>query len=129
MITDARGSAVLRIQGSTVAYRVSYCNLESDIEQAHIHIGARDTTGGIAVFLCTDLGNDPTGTAPLCPKAPGQLEGVIDATDVVGPATQGVPAGTIADLIEALREGFAYINIHTVVSPAGEIRGDVPAHD
>ena len=45
VITDARGTAVLRIQGSTVAYRVRYRNLESDIEQAHIHIGAKRHDG------------------------------------------------------------------------------------
>ena len=47
VITDARGAAVLQIQGNTVTYRVRYRDLESDIEQAHIHIGAKDTTGGI----------------------------------------------------------------------------------
>jgi hypothetical protein len=128
VITDARGAAVLQIQGNTVTYRVRYRDLESDIEQAHIHIGAKDTTGGIAVFLCTDLGNGPAGT-PSCPPAPGELSGVINAADVLGPAAQGVPPGSIGDLITALRRGLAYLNIHTVISPAGEIRGDVPRHD
>ena len=129
VITDARGTAVLRIQGNTVAYHVRYRNLESDIEQAHIHIGAKDTTGGIAAFLCSDLGNDPTGTAPFVRPRRGSSGCDRCCGCAVGPAIQGVPPGTIADLIEALRKGFAYINIHTVVSPAGEIRGDVPAHD
>ena len=43
VITGGRGTAVLRINGNTISYRVRYRNLESDIEQAHIHIGAADT--------------------------------------------------------------------------------------
>ena len=54
--------------------------------------------------------------------------GVIDAADVIGPATQGIAPGEIADLQKAIRAGLAYINIHTVDSPAGEIRGDLHRH-
>lgn len=130
VITSGRGDAVLRIQGSTVAYDVRYRNLESDIEQAHIHIGDDDNTGGIAVFLCSDLTTPapPAGT-PACPPAPGRLTGVIDAGDVLGPVAQGVPVGSIDDLIRAIRAGLVYVNIHTVVSPAGEIRGDIKRRD
>lgn len=124
VITDGRGSATLRIQGASLVYDVRYLDLESDIEQAHIHIGDDDTTGGIAAFLCSDLGNGPAGTAS-CPPAPGRLTGAIVASEVIGPAAQGVPPGNIAKLIRAVRAGLVYINIHTVGSPAGEIRGDV----
>jgi hypothetical protein len=54
---------------------------------------------------------------------------VIDASDVLGPEAQGVPVGGINDLIRAIRAGLVYINTHTVVSPAGEIRGDIKRHD
>jgi CHRD domain len=131
VITFGRGTAVLRIQGNTVAYNVQYRDLGSDIEQAHIHIGADDTTGGIAAFLCNDLTlpvPPPPGTAS-CPPAPGQLVGVIDAAEVIGPAAQGVAPGDIQALIRAIRTGLAYVNIHTVISPAGEIRGDVNRQD
>jgi hypothetical protein len=127
VITSARGIAVLRIVGATVQYNVRYWDLESDIEQAHIHIGARDTTGGVAAFLCSDLAGPPPGTAP-CPASPGQLVGVIEASEVIGPVAQGIAPGEIADLQKAIRSGLAYINIHTVVSPAGEIRGDLHQH-
>jgi hypothetical protein len=127
VITDGRGIAVLRINGNTISYRVRYRNLD-DIQQAHIHIGAADTVGGIAAFLCSNLGTGTPGT-PLCPPAPGELTGVIDTADVLDLPAQGVPAGSIADLITALRRGLAYVNIHTAASPMGEIRGDVPAHD
>ena len=102
VITSARGNATLRIIGNTVAYNVRYRDLASDIQQAHIHIGADDTTGAIAVFLCTNLGNGPEGTAACAPPRSGQLVGVIEAADVLDDpelATQGISAGDIAGLI------------------------------
>ncbi len=117
VITDARGTAVLRIQGSTVAYRVRYRNLdERHRAGAHPHRCQTTRRAVLPLFLCSDLGNDPSGTAACPSEAPGQLAGVIDAADVVGPCgAQGVPAGRRStDLIEALRAGLAYINIHTV---------------
>src|SRR3712207_2587267 len=42
-----------------VRWRLSYSALEGDITQAHIHLGGRHQSGGIAVFLCTNLGNGP----------------------------------------------------------------------
>ena len=129
VITDARGTAVLRIQGNTVAFNVRFRDLATDIVQAHIHIGARDTTGGISAFLCSNLDDRPSGTA-LCPTGrTGQITGVIEAADVIGPLDQGVPPTAIADLIKALRGGLAYVNIHTINSPMGEIRGDIPRHN
>ena len=45
--------------GQEVSYRLSYADLEGDVQQAHIHLGGRHQSGGIAVFLCTNLGNSP----------------------------------------------------------------------
>lgn len=132
VITSARGNATLRIVGNTIAYNVRYRDLASDIQQAHIHIGADDTTGAIAVFLCTNLGNGPTGTPACGPPRSGQITGVIEAADVLDDPkllAQGISAGDIAGLIRAIRTGLAYVNIHTVLSPAGEIRGDVAHHE
>ena len=75
VITGGRGTAVLRINGNTISYRVRYRNLESDIEQAHIHIGAADTPGDIAVFLCSDLATAPRGRRPAR-QSPGELTGL-----------------------------------------------------
>jgi CHRD domain len=57
---------------------------------------------------------------------------VIEAADVLDDPkllAQGISAGDIAGLIRAIRTGLAYVNIHTVLSPAGEIRGDVAHHE
>ena len=49
-----------------VAWRLSYSALEGNVTQAHIHLGGRHQSGGIAVFLCSNLGNGPEGTQE-CP--------------------------------------------------------------
>jgi hypothetical protein len=131
VITDGRGTVVLRIQGNTIAYDLRYRDLNGDVTQAHIHIGQNDNIGGIAAFLCSNLNNGPTGT-PTCPPDPGHVSGVLNADDVVDTAVlQGVGPGEIGNLIRAIRAGLMYVNVHSSTSPAGEIRGDFPppSHD
>lgn len=97
------------------------------VTQAHIHLGARAFSGGVAAFLCSNLGNGPAGT-PSCP-AEGMVSGTITPAQVVGPAGQGIAAGEFAELVRALRAGAAYANVHTTTFPAGEIRGQIGAED
>ncbi len=100
----------------------------SAVTQAHIHIGQRGVNGGIMVFFCSNLGNGPAGTPP-CPEAGGQLVGTFTAEDIVGPNGQGVAPGQFFEFQRALRQGVAYVNVHTVNFPGGEIRGQVRVVD
>jgi len=97
------------------------------VQQAHIHFGQRHTNGGISIFLCSNLGNGPAGT-PLCPPGPARIEGTATAADVIGPAGQLIAAGEIEEVVAAIRSGNAYVNIHTTMFPAGEIRGQFDDH-
>jgi hypothetical protein len=95
------------------------------VTQAHIHLGARAFNGGIAAFLCSNLGNGPAGT-PACPTTEGTVSGTITPAQVVGGAAdQGLAAGEFAELVRALRGGGAYVNVHTTTRPGGEIRGQI----
>lgn len=53
---------------------------------AHIHLGARATTGGVSAFLCG-------GGKPSCPPTGGTVTGTITRADVIGPASQGIEPG------------------------------------
>ena len=83
--------------------------------------------GGISVFLCSNLGNGPAGTQ-ACPPS-GTVTGTIRPVDVIGPSAQGIAAGEFDELVQALRDGFAYANVHSPSYQTGEIRGQLGDED
>ncbi len=107
---------------ATLSYELSYDDI--DPTQAHIHFGQRATSGGISLFLCSNLGNGPAGTPP-CPPGPATVNGSLQAVDVVGPAAQGIAVGELDEVLDAMREGAAYVNLHTLAVPGGEARGQI----
>jgi hypothetical protein len=124
--TTGNGSFHARISsdGTRVAYELSYRSMEGVVSQAHIHLGRQSQSGGIIVFLCTNLGNGPAGTQ-ACPASPARITGVLEADDVVGPAGQGIAPMEFAEFLRALRNGATYVNVHTDKYPPGEIRGNL----
>jgi hypothetical protein len=131
--TPARGffRAVIDEEAGTITYRMSYEGIGA-VAQSHLHVGQHHTNGGIAVFLCTNLGNNPPNTAvQACPTVqPAEISGVITAAEVTGTAGAGIPtqqlaAGEFGELVAAIRAGAVYVNIHSTPSPGGEIRGQL----
>jgi hypothetical protein len=47
--------------GQSVAWQLSYADLEGAVTQSHIHFAQRGVNGAIIVFLCSNLGNGPGG--------------------------------------------------------------------
>jgi hypothetical protein len=129
VISGAKGDfrATIDWRAQTIAYELSYSGLEGPVTQAHIHIGQPFVAGGISIWFCAN--NPPITTAPAgtqsCPDAPAKISGTISAADVIGPTTQAVPAGAFADLVQAIRSGNAYANVHSTSAPGGEIRGQI----
>jgi len=111
-----------------ISYRLSYASLEATVTQAHIHLGGRAQSGAISVFLCSNLGNGPAGTQ-ACPTAPATVSGTIRPADVIGPGGQGIGAGEFAELVDAIRAGATYVNVHSTTYPGGEIRAQLEHHD
>ena len=122
VLTDGNGKFTAKI--SRTEQRIDYTLTYEDIEGggilfAHIHIGQRLANGAVAAFLC----GGGTKPAPFPPS--GTVTGTITPADVVPVPAQGVL--TFADLVEAIREGITYANVHTMRSPGGEIRGQIDA--
>lgn len=120
VVTDARGTAVFRLSkdGSAMHYKVIVTNLD-DVTQAHIHILVPPaTTGPFVVFLF------PFNAAGVDPGNGILSEGTFTQADLIPRANIGF-TGTMAELLAAMRGGTAYVNVHSVPFPAGEIRGDV----
>ena len=53
------------------------------------------------------------------------MTGTITAADIVGPAGQGIEAGSFDEAVRAIRAGAVYANVHTTRWGGGEIRGQV----
>jgi len=109
----------------TIYYELEYDNLQGNILQSHIHFGQHGVTGGVSLFLCSNLGNGPAGT-PTCPgTTSGNVNGMLMASSVVGPAGQQIAAGEFEEIVAAIRTGVTYVNVHTSLVPSGEIRGQI----
>ena len=122
--STGRGEFIAEIDddAEVITFELTYSGLEGGaVTQAHIHFGARGTTGGISAFLCA-------GSRPPCPPS-GTVTGVITAADILGPAAQGIEPASFAELARAMRNGVTYVNVHTTRWPSGEIRGQIHDHN
>ncbi len=129
VLTGAEGKFKATIGSDRVDYELQYEDLEGTITQAHIHIGQRLANGGISVWLCgTATLPGPAGT-PTCPASPGTVTDSFTAADVIGPAGQGIAAGEFDELVDAIRDGFTYANVHSSLAPGGEMRGQLNDRD
>ena len=120
--SGATGRAVLRLRSDrSLDYSLSVEQI-SEVRAAHIHLGARGQNGPVVVTLF-DAATSTVSTFDRQRIASGR----ITAADITArpPGLDGTPA----ELLRRLRQGRAYVNVHTVRLPAGEIRGQVVATD
>ena len=129
--TTGNGSFEARVdrRNEEISYRLEYADLEGEVTQAHIHFSQRAVNGGISAFLCTNIGGG-TATTPACPGPnDGTVEGTLTAADVVGPEGQGIEPGAFGELVDAIKAGVTYANVHSTKWPAGEIRAQLEDDD
>ena len=104
---------------SVINYTITFSGLTAAANNGHIHVGAAGVSGGVTVPFT----NVPALTS-------GTFNGSISASNVQA-ATGGnvtVAAGSLDDLLAAMRAGNTYTNIHTSTNPDGEIRGQNQPH-
>jgi hypothetical protein len=104
-------------QGGYINYTINWQNLSSNLNEAHIHFGQAGVNGGVMVVFCDPNKPCPAGTS-------GTLTGTIMATDIQGIATQFVKPGVFNQLKNAIKNGAAYVNLHTTQID-GEVRGQI----
>jgi hypothetical protein len=118
--------------GTAITYQLTYRDLSTAVTQAHIHFGRPGITGMIVLFLCNTSGSPPATvpTPPPCPPAPATITGTLTAADVITRPAQGIDAGAagFTEMLEAIRAGAAYANVHTTLQPGGEIRARLHPH-
>jgi hypothetical protein len=118
--------ATISKDGTTITYTETYQGLSSAVTQSHIHFGRPAISGRIVLFLCTNL-TPPMGvpTPQACPAFLATITGTLTEADVIAVPGQGIDSGAdgFAEMIQAIKLGAAYVNVHTVNHPGGEIRG------
>jgi hypothetical protein len=126
ILSEGTGTLELKLDrnSQTLTFTLKYQNLSAAVTQAHIHFGKVHTPGGVMVFFCSNLPTAPAGTQP-CPANGGTVTGTLTAANVLAVAGQNVPAGNFDAIADALLTDTAYVNVHTMNFPAGEIRGQI----
>ncbi|MFL5950358.1 MAG: CHRD domain-containing protein [Gaiellaceae bacterium] len=82
--------------GAELSWRLEFSSLTGNAIAAHIHVAARGVSGPVRVPLCAPCTSGVTGTATIT-----------------------------ADVLDAILNDRAYVNVHTPTNPAGEIRDQV----
>jgi hypothetical protein len=137
-VTTSTGEAIFHLSsdGTMLSYRLIVANI-NDVFMAHIHF----IDGSIIVWLYPNpnvvgssgqlgcIGILSGGSPSLCPgliqgRFSGVLaQGTITAANLASSDCVGCNGFTFSELIQAIQSGNAFVNVHTLSNPAGEIQG------
>ena len=114
--TDATGVAKFELSkdGSSLGFKLIVANIEN-VFASHIHCGAVGVNGPVGVTLFSGA---PAG---------GTVNGILAQGGITTPnAGNGCGWVDLDDVVDALRSGNTYVNVHTLPgTPSGEIRGQI----
>jgi aldose sugar dehydrogenase len=110
---------VLNADGS-LSYELRATGEIENVTQAHIHLGAHQQNGPVVLFLY--------GLAAPRNFHAGELISSGTARDSNVIARAGFTP-SISNLVQRMRQGRAYANLHTTAFPAGEVRGQIIVTD
>ncbi len=113
--TKATGIAQCKLSadGKEITYVLKVNDIEN-VTAAHIHAGKKGENGA------------PVAGLFMGPKKEGKFSGELAKGTITDKDLVGKLAGkTIGDLVKLIKDGDAYVNIHTVKYPNGEIRGQM----
>jgi hypothetical protein len=114
-LSGAAGTAEVAIDTVAKEFAVTLriFNIPTTTTAGHIHVGAKGVAGPVVIDF---------------PAIAGRLGDFVTAFRV-GEASfrpaANIGINTIDDVIQAVANGNAYVNIHTTTNPGGEIRGQL----
>ncbi|NJN54726.1 MAG: CHRD domain-containing protein [Anaerolineae bacterium] len=114
--SNASGNGVLGTTPHGVRFEIAVFGLSGDATAAHIHgPAAPGVNGPVVVTLC---GGPPPSVLAQCTMENGMLK-------ITGMITNQLVGMNQAQFMSALSSGNLYINVHTQLNPAGEVRGQL----
>lgn len=117
--TQAQGQAIFKLSrdGTEIHYKLIVANID-DVFMAHIHMAPAGANGGVVAWLYP--------AAPPPQPIPGRSQGVLAEGTITADDLTGALAGQgLSALVEEMRAGNTYVNVHTLANPPGEIRGQI----
>ena len=124
--TPAQGQAIFQLNkdGTALEFTVIVANIENAIG-AHIHNAPADANGPIVLSMVPDTAGF-LSDGPFIPDPGVTLNGILvqgtaTVADLVGP----LMGMSLDKLLDEMRNGDTYVNVHTVQNRPGEIRGQV----
>jgi hypothetical protein len=115
LLTGAVGTATIWVDATAEELNVQLAlfNFSTGTSAGHIHVGPRGVSGPVVITFPIPIGR--TGDLPLTFRV---------GTAAFSPRPE-IGIATMADAIQAIVGGGAYVNIHTSQFGAGEIRGQL----
>jgi hypothetical protein len=106
----------LSADGKSIDYQLNLKNMNG-VTGAHIHSGKQGENGPVVAGLF-----NPSMSGPPTGAINGQLtKGTLTNSDLSGP----LAGKTIDSLVNMIRSGGAYVNVHTTQNQNGEVRGQI----
>lgn len=119
--SKARGEVVMTLShdGRSLQYKLTVQDI-TDVTMAHLHLAPKDKNGAIVAWLYP--------SAPPAQPKTGHFSGTLAAGTLTAAQLTGPLSGEpLNALVEKIKAGAIYVNVHTTQHPAGEIRGQVMA--
>ena len=113
--TLAKGAASYQVAAnhSSVYYTITLTDASTAVTAAHIHLGRPGENGPVVVPLCG------TPTTPACAGEGLIVQGSFTQEALAGP----LASSTLDGLVDQMRQGNTYTNVHSTKFPGGEARG------
>jgi hypothetical protein len=113
--TLAKGAAAYQVAAdhSSVYFTLTLTDASPAVTAAHIHLGPAGENGSVVVPLCG------TPTTPACAGEGFIVQGSFTQEALSGP----MASSTLDALLDQMRQGNTYTNVHTTKFPGGEARG------
>lgn len=119
--TSARAVARFKLElNGTLMYELWAAAAIVGATQSHIHLGAYTQNGPVVALLYNSATPQNFAAGDLIARGT-----ITDANVIARPRF----TPTVMTLVERMREGRAYANVHTSANPGGEVRGQITVID